>query len=242
MFAFLFQQYADVEDEPGQENLEGCLSLPSDLSEAGLAQDDQETEETNSDQGDRESRNGDLSVGETEPHSLMLRLSQGLRSKITRLQIPERNEVIERIKEEAERDAPSESDSDSGYETAEELLTEKDFTHPKENLFNEDQEENAKQIVPKDKIMMRIISHKGMKSYQLGKQLSSKWTTGAGPRIGCMRDYPWELQRRILEQSKLSPRSIVNHRSTQNQTRLGAEDLNGTSHSDLASEQGGIHT
>ncbi|KAM7259232.1 hypothetical protein ACFE04_014973 [Oxalis oulophora] len=61
--------------------------------------------------------------------------------------------------------------------------------------------------VPKESILQRINSHKGMGSYQLGKQLSCKWTTGAGPRIGCVRDYPSELQVHALEQVNLSPRS-----------------------------------
>lgn len=42
--------------------------------------------------------------------------------------------------------------------------------------------------------------------FDFGKRLSRKWTTGAGPRIGCVRDYPTELQSRALEQVNLSPR------------------------------------
>ena len=42
--------------------------------------------------------------------------------------------------------------------------------------------------------------------FELSKRLSCKWTTGAGPRIGCVRDYPTELQSRALEQVNLSPR------------------------------------
>ncbi|KAE8800636.1 IQ domain-containing protein IQM2-like [Hordeum vulgare] len=60
--------------------------------------------------------------------------------------------------------------------------------------------------VPRKKILQRINSKKDMKSYQLGKQLSFKWSTGAGPRIGCVRDYPSELQAHALEQMNLSPR------------------------------------
>jgi len=33
----------------------------------------------------------------------------------------------------------------------------------------------------------------------------AKWTSGAGARIGCVRDYPAELQSRALEQVNLSP-------------------------------------
>ncbi|GJN15396.1 hypothetical protein PR202_gb02307 [Eleusine coracana subsp. coracana] len=32
-----------------------------------------------------------------------------------------------------------------------------------------------------------------------------KWTSGAGARIGCVRDYPAELQSKALEQVNLSP-------------------------------------
>ncbi|KAL6974559.1 hypothetical protein U1Q18_028744 [Sarracenia purpurea var. burkii] len=42
--------------------------------------------------------------------------------------------------------------------------------------------------------------------FDLAKRLSCKWTTGTGPRIGCVRDYPTELQFRALEQVNLSPR------------------------------------
>ncbi|BAT98380.1 hypothetical protein VIGAN_09203000 [Vigna angularis var. angularis] len=41
------------------------------------------------------------------------------------------------------------------------------------------------------------------------KPLSRKWTTGAGPRIGCVREYPAKLQVKALEQLNISPR--VNH-------------------------------
>ncbi|XP_059633133.1 IQ domain-containing protein IQM1-like [Cornus florida] len=43
--------------------------------------------------------------------------------------------------------------------------------------------------------------------FNLAKRLSCKWTTGTGPRIGCVRDYPPELQSRALEQVNLSPRT-----------------------------------
>ncbi|KAI3521395.1 hypothetical protein L1887_10859 [Cichorium endivia] len=37
---------------------------------------------------------------------------------------------------------------------------------------------------------------------------SSKWTSGTGPRIGCVREYPANLQCRALEQVNLSPRKV----------------------------------
>ncbi|KAJ4952227.1 hypothetical protein NE237_029059 [Protea cynaroides] len=42
--------------------------------------------------------------------------------------------------------------------------------------------------------------------FDMRKRLSCKWSTGTGPRIGCVRDYPAELQFRALEQVNLSPR------------------------------------
>ncbi|KAF8107760.1 hypothetical protein N665_0117s0031 [Sinapis alba] len=38
------------------------------------------------------------------------------------------------------------------------------------------------------------------------KKLSCKWSSGYGPRIGCVRDYLVELQAQALEQVNLSPR------------------------------------
>ncbi|KAM5559541.1 IQ domain-containing protein IQM3 [Rosa sericea] len=61
--------------------------------------------------------------------------------------------------------------------------------------------------VPQNKILQRINSKKQAKSYQLGHQLSLKWSTGAGPRIGCVADYPVELRTQALEFVNLSPRS-----------------------------------
>uniref|UniRef100_A0ACD5YLA3 Uncharacterized protein n=1 Tax=Avena sativa TaxID=4498 RepID=A0ACD5YLA3_AVESA len=83
--------------------------------------------------------------------------------------------------------------------------------------------------VPREKILQRINSKKDMKSYQLGKQLSFKWTTGAGPRIGCVRDYPSELQAQALEKMNLSPRcsrfaSPVQRRSFNSIVTRGCEN------------------
>ncbi|KAK4769657.1 hypothetical protein SAY86_027807 [Trapa natans] len=59
--------------------------------------------------------------------------------------------------------------------------------------------------VPKDAILQRIDSKKATGSYQLGHQLSPKWSTGAGPRIGCINDYPSEVRHQALEMVSLSP-------------------------------------
>ncbi|XP_075639240.1 IQ domain-containing protein IQM3-like [Castanea sativa] len=61
--------------------------------------------------------------------------------------------------------------------------------------------------VPKTAILQRINSKKAAKSYQLGNQLSCKWSSGAGPRIGCVADYPEVLRQHALEFVNLSPRT-----------------------------------
>ncbi|KAL6641204.1 hypothetical protein ACP70R_019385 [Stipagrostis hirtigluma subsp. patula] len=77
----------------------------------------------------------------------------------------------------------------------------------KKNLFVEEGYEEEDHVeVPEELILSRINSKKAMRSYQLGKQLSFHWSTGVGPRIGCVRDYPSELQFRALEEVSLSPR------------------------------------
>lgn len=138
----------------------------------------------------------------------MSRLSRGLFSKISKLEIPERHDMFDDIlKTETLPASCRHEQPEDGYETAEEFLPEEDFMFTKINLFGEDDEEEDEKPIPNEKIMKRIDSHKGMKSYQLAQQLSSKWSTGAGPRISCIRDYPSELQFRVLEQANLSPRT-----------------------------------
>lgn len=59
--------------------------------------------------------------------------------------------------------------------------------------------------VPRNAILQRINSKISTRSYQLGHQLSRKWSTGAGPRIGCVADYPVQLREKALDFVKLSP-------------------------------------
>ncbi|XP_062091831.1 IQ domain-containing protein IQM3-like [Humulus lupulus] len=59
--------------------------------------------------------------------------------------------------------------------------------------------------VPKQEILQRIKTRKEAQSYQLGKQLSLTWSSGAGPRIGCVADYPLKLRVQAMELVNLSP-------------------------------------
>ncbi|CAO2153272.1 unnamed protein product [Urochloa humidicola] len=60
--------------------------------------------------------------------------------------------------------------------------------------------------IPQKAILERMKSKSESKSYQLGHKLSLKWSTGVGPRIGCVKDYPMELRMQALEMVDLSPR------------------------------------
>ncbi|KAE8704616.1 hypothetical protein F3Y22_tig00110450pilonHSYRG01021 [Hibiscus syriacus] len=122
----------------------------------------------------------------------MSRWSRGFLSKIRGLETPARDD--------GKTDGSETTDGDS--EISEECLSEEEFLCTKTNLFGEDdaQEEDEKSI-PKEKIMRRLDSHKEAKSYQVADHLSSKWSSGAGPRISCMRDYTSELQYRVLGQA-----------------------------------------
>ncbi|XVE75794.1 hypothetical protein DITRI_Ditri12bG0121000 [Diplodiscus trichospermus] len=175
------------------------------------AEGSQQNEATNSESSAQENTDSRMQNSDDAENAnkTMSRLSRGLFSKISKLQIPARHELdifkTESLPPSCHHEQP-ESPTEDGYETAEEFLSEEDLMFTKINLFGEDDDEEDEKPIPKEKIMKRIDSHKGMKSYQLAQQLSSKWSTGAGPRISCMRDYPSELQFQVLEQANLSPR------------------------------------
>ncbi|PRQ27984.1 hypothetical protein RchiOBHm_Chr6g0311181 [Rosa chinensis] len=51
-------------------------------------------------------------------------------------------------------------------------------------------------------------------AFDMSKRLACKWSSGIGPRIGCVRDYPADLQSLALEKVNLSPRvSLGRHES-----------------------------
>ncbi|XP_020691024.1 IQ domain-containing protein IQM3 isoform X1 [Dendrobium catenatum] len=65
--------------------------------------------------------------------------------------------------------------------------------------------QSPKTDVSEKALQERIKSKMKSSSYQLGHQVSFKWSTGAGPRIGCVADYPVELRLQALELTNLSP-------------------------------------
>ncbi|CAK9314112.1 unnamed protein product [Citrullus colocynthis] len=133
--------------------------------------------------------------------------------KLTSLEIPNRAEVIAMFEREQQDVGIS---GNNGFLLESPVVDSYKYTEnyfsPKPNVSDEDQGNTEVKIIPEESVLRRLNSHKDAKSYQLGKQLSCRWTTGAGPRIGCVRDYPSELQLRALEQVSLSPRCAVHSR------------------------------
>ncbi|XP_076913129.1 IQ domain-containing protein IQM6-like [Bidens hawaiensis] len=146
-----------------------------------------------------------------------VRLSTSSMPTITKLEIPTNKDIIlafqnkkpdPRPDPEPEPEPGPDSSSENDDEAAEELLSSIQLMASKRNLFDFGEEACAGPI-PKEKIMQRINSHKETKSFQLGNHLSCRWSTGAGPRIGCVRDYPSELQFRALQEVSLPPKQTA---------------------------------
>lgn len=50
--------------------------------------------------------------------------------------------------------------------------------------------------------------------FDLSRRLSCKWASGLGARIGCVKDYPVNLQFKALEQVNLSPKVTLSRRGS----------------------------
>lgn len=139
--------------------------------------------------------------------------SRGLGQELTALEIPCKDSLLEKLMMENRRaesssdDFTPESPTDVVDETTKEFYTPQLNFHTTNNSKAAEVYEVKVETVPEESISQRINLHKETKSFQLGKQLSCNWSTGAGPRIGCLRDYPTRLQCHALEEVKLSPRS-----------------------------------
>ncbi|KAL2501516.1 calmodulin-binding family protein [Forsythia ovata] len=200
------QKASNNEEEVSSSGLRNSTSAPDFSQAASKASNTKEVDGEITDSSKKYSKDAE------NINTRISRWSRKLHSKISVLQIPRREDGgYELFKTPHQgpnynNNLPLDSPSD-GYETPEEYLSDSDFSVSKQNLFDDDEkEEEYEESIPKEKIIKRINSHKGMRSYQLGNQLSCRWTTGAGPRIGCVRDYPSELQFLVLEEVHLSPR------------------------------------
>ncbi|GAA0142984.1 hypothetical protein LIER_03765 [Lithospermum erythrorhizon] len=141
--------------------------------------------------------------------SLKLKPSYYFSSKLTNLRIPNKDDLLGSLKREYNRAGTflPESPSD-GDEPPEELFSFDE--HDNHHMHKSPSEEPGfpkEEFVSEECILQRIKLHSFMRSFQLGQQLACRWSTGAGPRIGCVRDYPSRLQSHALEQVSLSPRT-----------------------------------
>ncbi|CAN4089792.1 unnamed protein product [Withania somnifera] len=201
------------EDEEESVGKKSGVFLRGDSSEDDAQKDGLETEENDLEESSSEKRElkvqekaADIQLSDPKP-------SHSFTCKLPNLKIPRNDGFLEKLKNEREA-AKSISDSfalDSptdGYETARELFSlEQDQMDFIDSSSVDKLHESKEETIPDEFIIQRINSRKDLKSYQLGKQLSCRWSTGAGPRIGCLRDYPSQLQSHALEQVSLSPRS-----------------------------------
>lgn len=209
--------------DPADEEEEESLSKQSSVFLRSISSEEDLSEKTNSeteqlDGEDKSSEKTNSAEEEEDPASeqpSQLLPPGSLRGNLPSLLIPDKDDLFEKLKLENQA---LESSADvlgakftlDGYETSEDQTV-------SEQYLSDEEDEETKESIPEESILKRIDSHKRLNSFQLGKQLSCKWTTGAGPRIGCLRDYPSELQFHALEQVNLSPRSAGHFRS--NSTR-----------------------
>lgn len=211
LFVVIVQRAPSVDEEGCFIKKEYSFGLRSSMSEPDFRTTSSEENTVKCVESEEDVSSSTYSKGVENVRAPRSRRARRSRPNIPVLQIPKREDILEMFRGEEKwqpgtSSTPVETPAD-GYETAEEYLSDTEFSVSKHNLFDGETEEDFEEPVPREKIARRIVSHKGMKSFQLADQLSCRWTTGAGPRIGCVRDYPVELQFRVLEEVNLSPKS-----------------------------------
>ncbi|KAF3450586.1 hypothetical protein FNV43_RR06675 [Rhamnella rubrinervis] len=106
------------------------------------------------------------------------------------------NEKKSKLRRDSLRDTPSYEATNENKDTGDDCIA-KDHKDTGDDCIAKDHDEDTQKAIE--------ISLEAPK-LELGKSFSCKWTTGAGPRIGCLREYTTELQFQALEQVNLSPR------------------------------------
>ncbi|XP_022864410.1 IQ domain-containing protein IQM2-like [Olea europaea var. sylvestris] len=203
-----------IDEEEESMGKKGGLYLRSNSSEEDLAEKDR-LETVENDTVDSNSHKV-VSIEEETSAAIEMpesRSSRNFSKKFTTLQIPSKDNFLEKLRiENTVAELKTQNfllDSlVDGYETAEESFASEPLSINQEhNTSHQEHDETNEEIISEESILQRINSRKDMKSFQLGNKLSCKWSTGAGPRIGCLRDYPSRLQCHALEQVNLSPRT-----------------------------------
>lgn len=130
-----------------------------------------------------------------------------LQSKMGTIEIPKREDTLELFKREEQEHEQNGSTVKSPLHESETTVEENssvsdEFTASNQKLFLEINGEG------KENIEKKMNSRRGYVCHGLAEQLTSRWATGAGARIGFMKDCPpKELRFSILEQANLSPRT-----------------------------------
>ncbi|GLT82409.1 hypothetical protein SLE2022_007880 [Rubroshorea leprosula] len=177
-----------------------CSSSEEDLDQTLKSLDTEEIAVKDLVQGETDSVE-ETTVALEHPKSRSLRNRSG---DLTYLEIPKRAELSGSLQNDHLALGQSCNDNSMDSPVEDNHRTSKEAFATQLQMVDGDCEDN--EHIDQVSILQRMNS-KEVNSYQLGKQLSCKWTTGAGPRIGCVRDYPSELQSQALEQVNLSPRS-----------------------------------
>ncbi|XP_020576836.1 IQ domain-containing protein IQM1-like [Phalaenopsis equestris] len=112
-----------------------------------------------------------------------------------------------------DEDEHSSSLKKSKSEEALEATLEEDSEKKNRNLTESDELSDAEDTeedkeTQKNEFKMENDAGK-VSSIEFTKPISQKWTTGLGPRISCMRDYPSDLQFQALEKVNLSPKLAI---------------------------------
>ncbi|PIN11833.1 hypothetical protein CDL12_15558 [Handroanthus impetiginosus] len=231
----------DSTDEEDEESMlkKECVYLRSNSSADDLAEKDHSETEEN----DSKSSSNEIKSRKEETASRML---HGFSRKLAALEIPSKDNLLEKLmaenqiaKSTVDHGFPLGSPMDGSEAAEESFALEHDHSNIVKNSLSTDDDKMKEESIPEDSIFPRINSDKETKFSQLGKQLSCQWSTGAGPRISCLRDYPSGLQRHALEQVNLSPRSKRRLRlkfSSRTSTSAGSNrSCNGIHHSSMQS-------
>lgn len=156
-----------------------------------------------------------------------------LQSKMGTIEIPRREDTLELFKREQEQEQEEQAGRkeqngstvksplhESETTAAEENSSDSDeFTASFEKLFLKIKGEGKESW--KENMKKKMNSCRGYVSYGLAEQLTSRWSTGAGARIGFMKSCPpKELRFRILEEANLSPRTEAKNSVPRNPSLL----------------------
>lgn len=144
-----------------------------------------------------------------------------MQSKMGTIEIPKREDTLELFEREEQE---HEQEQEQAGRIKQNGSTVKSPLHESETTGEENSSDSDEFTVSNQKLYLKINgegkeswkeniekkmnSRRGYESYGLAEQLTSRWTTGAGARIGFMKDCPpKELRFRILEDANLSPRT-----------------------------------